>query len=92
MEKLSRRVGSWGGLAVLAAGLSADNLVLGFGLGMRGLDPLLLALTITLFSVSFANVGITLGRAGHQHHARRSEIGAGLLLLGAGVAFAMGWL
>jgi putative Mn2+ efflux pump MntP len=92
LEKLTHQVGSWGGLTLLAAGLSADNLVLGFGLGIRGLDPLLLALAITLFSVSFAYAGISLGRAGHSRHALASKVGAGCLLIGIGIAFAMSWL
>src|SRR6056297_1180365 len=45
-ETLARRLTDWRGLVLLAAGLSVDNLVVGFGLGLGGTPPLLMATVI----------------------------------------------
>jgi manganese efflux pump family protein len=59
---LSRRLKSVGGIALLGLSLSLDNLVLGFGLGVQGDAPLLVAAVIALFSSIFTWAGLIVGR------------------------------
>ncbi|MFN2369864.1 MAG: manganese efflux pump MntP family protein, partial [Candidatus Krumholzibacteriia bacterium] len=91
-EKLARHVTRWGGLVLLAAGLSADNLIVGFSLGLGNAEPLAVAGTIALFSVAFTWAGIHLGRESRRKWERSAKIGAGLLLVALGVATGLGWL
>lgn len=91
-EKLARRVASWRGLAWLAAGLSLDNLAVGFALGLGGASPLLVAAVIAAFSVVFTLVGLRLGAAGRDRWKRPTELLAGLALVAIGVAVGVGWL
>jgi len=90
-EKLARKVTRWHGLVFLAAGLSADNLVVGFSLGMGRANPLAVAGTIAFFSVLFTWAGIRLGREYRRNWERGAKIGAGGLLVGLGVACGLGW-
>lgn len=87
-HKLSRRRG----LMLLAAGLSIDNLIVGFGLGFGGNQPLLLAGVIATFSMTFAAIGIRVGAKLKQHHRRVTEITAGVILLALAGAVAMDWV
>jgi putative Mn2+ efflux pump MntP len=91
-ERIATAVTSWRGLLVLAAGLSADNLAVGFGLGLGRVEPVVLAGTIVVFSTVFTWVGISLGNDMRRHWERRSELVAGGLLVCLGVAAAAGWL
>ncbi len=91
-EKLARRATTWGGLTALAAGLSVDNLIIGFSLGLRRLDPLTVAATIAAFSMAFTWVGIRFGDVSRRHWERPSEILAGALLLGVAVLEVFGVL
>lgn len=85
-ERLARSLTGWGALAALAAGLSVDNLMVGFGLGLGGVPPLALAGTILACSVSFAWAGLWLGRRAERHWGRAAGIGSGLILAGLGIA------
>ncbi len=80
-EKLAERVTSWTGLVFLAAGLSIDNLIIGFSLGLDNISPLLLAGTIAFFSMLFTWIGIQLGDSSRKHWEQYAEIGAGILLI-----------
>jgi manganese efflux pump family protein len=60
-ESLARRITSYRGLALLGLILSVDNLVLGFGLGLQGDSPLLVAADIALFSMLFTWIGLKTG-------------------------------
>jgi putative Mn2+ efflux pump MntP len=85
-EALARRATTWRGLALLAGGLSLDNLVVGFSLGLGGRSPLLLAAVIAGCSMAFAWLGLRLGR---RRHRRVAEAGTGVLLLAlAGASWA----
>jgi manganese efflux pump family protein len=88
---LAQRASTWGGLVLLASALSIDNLVVGFSLGLRRLEPLLVATTIAAFSMAFTWLGIRLGSAARRHWERYAEFGAGLLLVGLGIASWLGW-
>lgn len=91
-EKLARSATTWRGLAVLAFGLSLDNVVVGFSLGLGGSNPLAVATTIACFSVLFTWIGMNLGRTSRRHWERVAKISAGLLLVGFGAANGTGWL
>jgi len=91
-EKLARAVSGWRGLIALSAGLSSDNLVVGFGLGLRGTSPLALATTVMCCSVAFAWLGLQVGhRVQRDYEATGSAITGVLLILLAGASLA-GWL
>lgn len=91
-EKLAKYVTQWRGLVFLALGLSIDNVVVGFSLGLGRADPLAVAMTIVGFSVLFTWIGVKLGRKSRRGWEQLAKIGAGLLLVAFGVANGMGWL
>jgi putative Mn2+ efflux pump MntP len=90
--RMARFVTSWGGLMLLAGGLSLDNLVIGFSLGMGDLQPLAVAGTIALFSMTSTWIGIGLGSELRRHWEQRAEIGSGISLMLLAVGVAAGWL
>lgn len=90
--RLAERITTWRGLVLLSTGLSLDNLVIGFSLGLGDAEPLLVAGTIAVFSVAFTWGGLHLGSAARSHWERFAEIGAGLLLIALAVAKAVGWI
>lgn len=81
-KALAIKITSWKGLILLELGLSLDNLIAGFGLGIRGaeLSPLLTALTIALFSVAYTWLGLHIGNKVASKWQNYAELGAGLLL------------
>lgn len=91
-EVLARRATTWKGLLFVAIALSIDNLIVGFGLGLTGTRPVLVATTIAVFSMAFSWLGITLGSTARRHWERWAEAGAGVLLLGLAAANGVGWL
>lgn len=91
-DKLAERLTSMTGLLLLGAGLSVDNLIVGFSLGLRDSDPLLVATTIAAFSMTFTAIGMTLGSHARRHWEQRAEVLTGILLLAVGAAAAFGWV
>ena len=91
-KALAARVTSWRGLIILSAGLSIDNLVVGFSLGLRGVPALALAATVMVFSVTFAWIGLKLGGRSRRNYEKITEAIAGLLLLALAGAQAAGIL
>jgi manganese efflux pump family protein len=91
-QRLMQRITSWQGLMLLAATLSLDNLVVGFSLGMRRMDPWIVATTIAVFSAAFTWLGLKLGRAARRRWETYAEVLAGLMLVALGAATALGWL
>lgn len=81
-RKLARWLSSWRGLFALSAGLSLDNLVVGFGLGLGGMPVVLTATVIMLCSVAFAWIGLRIGAIGRRNFETPAEAFSGLLLLG----------
>ena len=73
-----------GRLALLAAGLSIDNLVIGFALGARDTSLVLAVIVIGVVSVGLSLAGLELGNRLGAEVGHRSE------LLGAGVLVAVG--
>lgn len=90
--EMAARVTSWGGLVALAFTLSADNLLVGFSLGLAGTEPLELAATIAAFSVTFTLLGLHLGSAARSRWGKRAEVLAGVLLALIGAATLLGAL
>lgn len=90
-RKLRHLATSWPGLILLGAGLSADNVIVGFSLGLEAVPPLALATTIVVFSSAFTLAGVAVGAKLHQRWETVSEVVSGLLLIGLGVAVALGW-
>jgi manganese efflux pump family protein len=90
-KRLRRLSTSWVGLMVLGTGLSADNLVVGFSLGLESISPLALATTIVVFSSVFTFIGVTVGKDLHRRWEQAAEIASGLLLIALGIAVALGW-
>jgi manganese efflux pump family protein len=91
-EALARRATTWRGLVLLAGGLSLDNLVVGFSLGLGGRSPLLLASVIAGCSMAFAWLGLRLGRFARRRGRRAAEVGAGVLLLALAGGSWAGWI
>jgi len=89
---LVRAMTSWRGLATLSAGLSTDNLMVGFGLGLGGASPLALATVIMVCSVGFAAVGLEAGRRVSRDYERPALAVSGVALIGLAAASALGWL
>jgi len=91
-EGLVATMTSWRGLVALSAGLSLDNLMVGFGLGLDGVSPLALASTIMVCSVSFAALGLHLGHRVSRDFERPALAVSGVALICLAIAAALGWL
>jgi putative Mn2+ efflux pump MntP len=91
-DRMMRLVTSWGGLTLLAAGLSLDNLVVGFSLGLGDLPPLAVAGTIAVFSMASTWIGVGLGSELRRNWEQRAEIASGILLTCLAIGTAAGWL
>ena len=91
-EKLVNQITQWGGLVFLALGLSMDNVIVGFSLGLDRAEPLAVATTIACFSVLFTWIGMRLGHESRRGWEQISKIGSGMLLVCFGVANGMGWM
>ena len=91
-ERLAGRATTWHGLLLLAGGLSLDNLVVGFGLGLGQVDPVVVATAIGVSSAVVTWVGLALGDHSRRHWERPSAVVAGGLLVVLGVATGLGLL
>lgn len=89
---LAQRVTRWSGLIVLAAGLSLDNLMVGFSLGLGEARPLAVASAISLFSMLFTWLGMHFGSESRRRWEGTAEITAGVLLMVLGIASGAGHL
>lgn len=91
-KNLAKSITSLKGIVFLAAGLSLDNLIVGFSLGLDKASPFLVAGTIAFFSMLFTFIGLKLGSAGKHHWQKSIKIGAGILLILLGIAIALSYL
>ncbi len=91
-KNLTNRVTSWGGLIILSATLSLDNLLVGISIGLSDTEPLLLAATIAFFALIFTWLGIELGSESRRRWECIAKITAGLLLILVGLAVGFGML
>ncbi|TVR38232.1 MAG: hypothetical protein EA392_10595 [Cryomorphaceae bacterium] len=90
-QQLSRQITSYRGIFWLALGVSLDNLIVGFSLGLKDVPALLLAGVIAFFSVCFAFVGLKAGRYLSRRSRTITEVSAGVLLIMLAVAIYLGW-
>ena len=91
-ETIAQRITTWTGLAVLATGLSLDNLLIGFGLGLGTIDALVVATTMCLFSVIFTWIGLYAGYRIGDAFRHYLTAAAGVLLIVLGVLKAVQWV
>ncbi len=75
-----------GRLLLLAAGLSIDNLVVGFALGAYRAPLAVSVAVIAAVSVGLSLVGLELGARLGARVERRSELLSGIVLIGTGLA------
>ena len=81
-----------GRLLLLAAGLSIDNLIVGFALGAYNVSIVLALIVIAVVSVAMSLIGLELGDRLGARVERNSELLAGIVLVGVGIAIAIGLL
>jgi putative Mn2+ efflux pump MntP len=79
-----------GRLLLLAAGLSIDNLIVGFALGAYDVPIVLAVAIIGVVSVAMSLIGLELGERLGARVERDSELLAGIVLVCVGVAIAIG--
>lgn len=84
-EKSLERITSIKGLLLIALGLSLDNLLVGFSLGLGDIKPLELALFIAFFSMLFTFVGLKTGKYVQNTFGKYVQVFAGIVLILLGV-------
>jgi putative Mn2+ efflux pump MntP len=65
----------------VALGLSLDNLLVGFSLGLGGVSPLKLASTIAFFSGLFSFIGLKTGKYVKEKFGEYVQVFAGSVLI-----------
>jgi manganese efflux pump family protein len=88
--RLARRASSGAGLVLVAAGLSVDNLFVGFGLGLHGIGAVPLAISAGAWVLVLTAVGLTVGDLARERWERRAHLLAGTLLLLLAAAVGLG--
>lgn len=78
---LTDKIMSWTGLLSLALGLSFDNLIVGFSLGLKEVNPLKIASVISICSMLFAYIGLRVGSYLSSIHQQKTEIASSVLLI-----------
>lgn len=91
-DAMTSRITTWTGLVVLAAGLSLDNLLIGFSLGLGTVDALTVATTICIFSVVFTWIGLYVGHVVDATFRHYLTAIAGVLLLILAALKVMQWV
>lgn len=79
------------GLLLIALGLSTDNLLVGFSLGLGDVNPLKLAFFIAFFSMVFTFVGLKSGKYIKSTFGKYVQIFAGVLLIILGMINYLGF-
>ena len=79
-------------LVLIGAGLSIDNIVIGFALGTYHVNILAAALLIATVSVALSLLGLEVGGRLGERLGRRSELVGGVVLIVVGVAVGTGLL
>lgn len=69
------------GLLLIALGLSVDNLLVGFSLGLKNVNPLRLALFIAFCSMVFTFVGLKGGKYIRKNVGKYVQVFAGIVLI-----------
>ena len=89
---LSKKVTSWWGIISLSAGLSIDNLIVGFSIGLQNFHPLTTSTVIASSSVLFTIIGLNTGKHLKHHYRKVTDVFAAFLLLLLGVATIFEWI
>ncbi|WP_372920351.1 manganese efflux pump MntP family protein [Salegentibacter sp.] len=84
-EKSIEKITSIKGLFLIALGLSMDNLLVGFSLGLGEVNPLELALFIAFFSMAFTFIGLKTGKYIKITLGKYVQVFAGIILIFLGV-------
>jgi manganese efflux pump family protein len=79
-------------LLISGAGLSVDNLVVGFALGTYGVSFALAAIIIAVTSVTMSLVGLEIGDRLGSRFEHDTELLGGIVLIAVGAAIAIGIL
>jgi putative Mn2+ efflux pump MntP len=79
-------------LAMAAAAISIDNLLIGFALSLEHSPILLAAGVIAIFSVTFSLTGMELGHRLGKKFGKWGELAGGIVLAGVGIAMGFGFL
>ncbi len=80
-EKTIRIVTTVKSLLLIALGLSLDNLLVGFSLGLKDVNPLELASFIGFFSMIFTFIGLKTGKFVKQSLGKYVQVFAGIILI-----------
>jgi putative Mn2+ efflux pump MntP len=91
-EYLLRKVTSWAGIISLATGLSLDNLIVGFSIGLQNFHPLTTAAVIAFSSIVFTFIGLNTGKYLKEHFKKSTDLFSAVLLIMLGVATLLEWL
>lgn len=85
-EYLLKKVVSWTGVFSLAAGLSLDNLIVGFSIGLQNFSPLTTASVIAISSVVFTFIGLNTGKYLKDRFKKSTDLFSAVLLILLGIA------
>ena len=93
-QETADKLASWKGLILMEIGLSMDNLVAGFSLGLNDSkgSVWLLAAIISAFAMFYTYVGMSVGDKGKRSWETSAKAFTGALLLGLAAASLLGWL
>lgn len=91
-EYLLKKVTSWTGIISLAAGLSLDNLIVGFSIGLQNFHPVTTASVIAVSSVIFTFIGLNTGKYLKERFKKSTDLFSAILLIFLGIATLFEWL
>jgi manganese efflux pump family protein len=91
-RKMAHRATEGIGLLAIAAGLSVDNLVVGFSLGLHGIRALPIASSAGVWVLILTLAGLRVGGMARERWERRAHVAAGILLLVLAAAIGFGIL
>lgn len=80
-QEIVEKIESIKGLLLIALGLSLDNLLVGFSLGLHKVNPIKLASFIAFFSMTFTYLGLKTGKWIKSNYGKYVQVFAGLLLV-----------
>lgn len=90
-EYLAAKVKSWPGLISLATGLSLDNLIVGFSIGLKNFHPLTSSSVIAFSSIVFTIIGLNSGKYMKDHYKKYADFISASLLILLGIATLFEW-
>ena len=89
-EEVMEYITSIKGLFLIALGLSLDNLLVGFSLGLSKVNPFMLASMIAFFSMLFTFIGLKTGRFLKITFGNYVQVASGVFLIGLGIVNYLG--